>query len=171
MTRYNAVGTPEKAQISNEQIDDNFASAENTDSAESKKTDILDSPFRQLRSGKIISINVHSLPKLCETDFAYAKFSQQIKCQKPNSNQISILSSKIRPAPTPYASFDQNWNGECWIFSSTLLNTTVKETAPNYKTRYRSKFQSPIPGTLHIDLDYEPNHRKIKFTKIEVHFY
>ena len=28
MSRYNAVGTPEKAQISNEQIDDNFASTE-----------------------------------------------------------------------------------------------------------------------------------------------
>ena len=57
---------------------------------------------------------------------------------------------------------------------STSIELSVNKIKPekNYKTRYKSSFQSDRKGILYINLPQEENsNRKVRFSRLEIKFY
>ena len=128
---------------------------------------------RQLRSGKLIKINKMTLPNNYIANVYSAKWSpKNIQTEKVQSRKKSILKPTITIQPTPYADFDQIFENETWMYHSTFETKNRIPRLKNYKTRYKSSFNSSKPGTLIIQLSYPPDKNKtIKFDKIIVNFY
>jgi hypothetical protein len=130
---------------------------------------------RRLRSGRIVNINVQSLPKPYENTSKYAYFSYvppNIKKKKPVK---SCLTRTFTTEKTPYADIDQYMDIDddnvFYAYHSRFLTTPNPE--PYHKTKYSSNFQSPLPGylTIKMEADKESTAKAVKFDKIIVKFY
>ena len=173
MYRYNTAGSPERSIISTDPIQDNIIQQDTENLPQHhipNNTDIQDTK-RILRSGKIIKINVNSLPQITDTQLINATFVNNYSCSYATKILPPIIKQKFRPNPTPYASIDQIWHNNCYIFSHHIPITDHRTIRSNCKDKYCSKFQSPIPGTLFIDLEFHSTTTKVKFTNIKVNFY
>ena len=126
--------------------------------------------YKQLRSRKIIQNNNITIPTSLQNQAIKAHWNEEQQYNfKQNKNIISILKPTIRSKPTPFATVYQTFFDEQWNFEKPLNIMTIR---PNYKTRYKSSFQSQFPGTLNIDLPFETKkHSSVQFSKLTVHFY
>lgn len=166
--RYNTTGPPDVRQNSTEKVNDEFLP---------DQEEHVDLDTRKLRSGKVIPLNLTKLPKMSEVKVHSACFSHFFRpATKLTPVKIPILKPKMTPEPTPYADLEQEFCNGTWYFSTTLHENQVLTPRRNYKSRFKSKFQSPHPGTLTITLDNEYGKekfrpKKVSFKKIDVYFY
>jgi hypothetical protein len=130
---------------------------------------------RILRSGRKINISVNTLP---------IKYSEAIKAQwktLPVPHQPPMITKKpstkriatIKTPNTPYYVEEQLLDQDSFLFS-TSIELSVNKIRPekNYKTRYKSSFQSDRKGILYIELPKEKNpNKKVRFSRLEIKFY
>jgi hypothetical protein len=183
--RYNRKGNPESIKKAEETeiINQDTLSEEEQDERQepnnSSNTNDTEefSPqtARILRSGRKINISVNTLP---------AKYTDATKAQwktltvphqpttipkKPSTKRIAT----IKTPNTPYYVEEQLLNQDSFLFS-TSIELSVNKIKPekNYKTRYKSSFQSDRKGILYINLPPEENsNKKVRFSRIEIKFY
>jgi hypothetical protein len=151
-------------------IDKNIATQQSTLTDSTHSPIPLNLDYRQLRSGKIIQLNTSVYKKLQIQSigtFTLSLHSSNLKQRK----STSILTKRIHPLPTPYATIPQIFQNDIWVFTSTNSLQPSKQILPNYKKRYKSNFNSPLPGRLVLDLQPMETNRTIKFSTITVIFY
>ena len=130
---------------------------------------------RILRSGRKINISVNTLP---------TKYTDATKAQwktltvphqpttipkKPSTKRIAT----IKTPNTPYYVEEQLLEQDSFLFS-TSIELSVNKIRPekNYKTRYKSSFQSDRKGILYINLPpEEDSNKKVRFSLLEIKFY
>jgi dUTPase len=165
--RYNKSNEPEKpANYTPQQIPDEFYHP-------FKEAEDLPAPKgKVLRSGKILNNNI-SIPIPFEntTKLEWNYYNKHSPVSDYPTK--SILKPFFRPLPTPYASVDQMYCNNLWMYKSTFADHPNNLPLPNYKTRYKSSFQSKFPGTLTIKLnnDFNSDNRCVQFSELTVHFY
>jgi transposase InsO family protein len=177
--RYNRNEEPDKIKSKPLPEKDEFHSLEIAEEKDNKEEEGFTDPYniRKLRNGKIIKLYSTFSGKFPELEIRNSMFTPKKVKYMGEAKTKPILSHKIRLSPTPYADFLQKWDGELWSFSTTLTPPQFDEKLLNYKSRHKSRFQSPYTGTLQIDLEPEPIlnkapfKKKVNFTKITVHFY
>jgi hypothetical protein len=183
--RYNRKGNPEsikkaeETEIINQDTHAEEEQDERQDPDNSSNTNDTEefSPqtARILRSGRKINISVNTLP---------TKYTDATKAQwktltvphqpttipkKPSTKRIAT----IKTPNTPYYVEEQLLDQDSFLFS-TSIELSVNKIKPekNYKTRYKSSFQSDRKGILYINLPPEENsNRKVRFSRIEIKFY
>jgi hypothetical protein len=152
-----------------------------TDSAHEINQEVKDPPLRpspfetfsdlherKLRSGKIISINTFTLPGKYRNISTYSYWSYTKKTTK-NVPKKSCLTRSLCVQRTPYADIQQTYKDTCYIFHSSSNRVPRPE---NFYKKYISKFQSPLPGYLTIQLDLDQSStKKVKFKEVCVKFY
>jgi hypothetical protein len=126
--------------------------------------------YRKLRSGKSIKLNTNLFTSCPPSKTATFKQSFDIT---PVRNKIctTILKRVVLPVPTPYATITQTYDNGLWLFNSKNFHNPPNEILPNYKKRYKSNFNSPLPGQLIIDLPPQDNKALVTFSTITVNFY
>jgi hypothetical protein len=165
--RYNKSNEPEKpANYTPQQIPDEFYHP-------FKDAEDLPAPKgKVLRSGKILNNNI-SIPVPFEntTKLEWNYYNKHSPVSGYPTK--SILKPFFRPLPTPYAHVDQMYCNNLWMYKSTFADHPANLPFPNYKTRYKSSFQSKFPGTLTIQLnnDFNSDNRCVQFSELTVHFY
>ncbi|MEI7488246.1 MAG: hypothetical protein WCJ72_12720, partial [Chryseobacterium sp.] len=128
---------------------------------------------RILRSGRSISINVHTLPtKYIGERAAHWQLSDH-PVVTSDSVHIPKLLSTLQVPRTCWATFDQEPVQGLYLFHNSIEEKIPTiQPEPNYKTRYKSSFASTIKGILTIRLRNESNHaRKVRFSHLEIKFY
>jgi dUTPase len=124
---------------------------------------------RKLRSGKTISINTFTLPGKYRNDSKYS-FWSYVKRTTNQTPKRSCLTRSLTVQRTPYAEIEQKIADTCYTYHSTLDRVPHPENY--FKSKYRSKFQSPLPGYLTIQLDIAGrNSKKVQFKEVCVKFY
>jgi hypothetical protein len=125
---------------------------------------------RILRSGKVIKINTYTLPASVKNKSVAAYWSITNNNKKVHTKTKTILARTITVNRTPYADLEQYYAEDCYLFHS---QTRKMPRPENYhKTKYKSSFQSPLPGYLTIQLDQSADTKKrVKFDKICIKFY
>jgi dUTPase len=130
-------------------------------------------PFKILRSGKKIYINHLRLPH--ELAVNSVKWKDKHDLSLPLQSRITktILKKPLYPAPTPYATITQVYLNDIWVHDTTLNCDKIRSPRKNYKTRYKSNYQSAMPGTLYVKIenDFTIPKRTVQFTGVTVHFY
>ncbi len=89
--------------------------------------------------------------------------------KKPSTKRIAT----IKTPNTPYYVEEQILDQDSFLFS-TSIELSVNKIKPekNYKTRYKSTFQSDRKGILYINLPPEENSsKKVRFSRLEIKFY
>ena len=89
--------------------------------------------------------------------------------KKPSTKRIAT----IKTPNTPYYVEEQLLDQNSFLFS-TSIELSVNKIKPekNYKTRYKSSFQSDRKGILYINLPpEEESNKKVRFSRIEIKFY
>ena len=89
--------------------------------------------------------------------------------RKPSTKRIAT----IKTPNTPYYVEEQLLKQDSFLFS-TSIELSVNKIKPekNYKTRYKSSFQSDRKGILYINLPPKDNsNKKVRFSRIEIKFY
>ena len=165
LNRYNRQESPEKCQLpSSEPLDDNLYNPENPPIIPNAEN------HRKLRSGKLVKLNNISIPLAVDKDNPNLSWmSEQFYHNNANNRKKSILKPNFHPQPTPFAHVNQSYFDEQWNFEK---NLQILHIRPNYKTRYKSSFQSQFPGTLIINLPIDSKkHSSVQFSKLTVHFY
>jgi hypothetical protein len=183
--RYNRKGNPEtikkteETKIINQDTQAEEEQDERQDPDNSSNTNDTEefSPqtARILRSGRKINISVNTLP---------TKYTDATKAQwktltvpnqpttipkKPSTKRIAT----IKTPNTPYYVEEQLLDQDSFLFS-TSIELSVNKIRPekNYKTRYKSSFQSDRKGILYINLPPKENlNKKVRFSRIEIKFY
>ena len=127
----------------------------------------------KLRSGKTKGNPTLQIPVKLNNKFVHAHWTEYTSAPSlPHTNQPAkpILKNHY-PLPTPYATIIQSFSHNLWNFHNT--STSIYSTVlPNYKTRYKSSFQSKFPGTLKMKFPIDKtNHRTVQFTELTVHFF
>jgi hypothetical protein len=89
--------------------------------------------------------------------------------RKPQTKRIAT----IKTPNTPYYIEEQLLDQESFLFSTSIeLSANKIKPERNYKTRYKSSFQSDRKGILYINLPQEDEtDKKVRFSRIEVKFY
>jgi hypothetical protein len=181
MYRYNKNHLPDPAKSTN--IAETDSDTESPSGAASGPPNLKNEPLRPkppdkfsdtheriLRSGKIIKINMYTLPQKIQQQTSKAHFSYFKKSEKiPERTKRSCLTRTLVTPRTAYATHEQKYVDGRFFF-----NTRLRTPRPeNYhKKPYKSSFNSPLPGYLTLKLDTEENdHRTIKFTTVTVKFY
>jgi hypothetical protein len=184
--RYNRKGNPEsikkaeeeeiiKQDKLSEEEQDERQEPDNSSDVKENTEELSPSEERILRSGRKINISVNTLP---------AKYTSATRAQwktltvpnqppatprKPQTKRIAT----IKTPNTPYYIEEQLLDQESFLFS-TSIELSVNKIKPerNYKTRYKSSFQSDRKGILYINLPQEEEtNKKVRFSRIEVKFY
>jgi hypothetical protein len=183
--RYNRKGNPEtikktdETEIINQDTHAEEEQDERQDPDNNSKTNDTEefSPqtARILRSGRKINISVNTLPTKY-TDATRAQWKTlTIPHQpttiprKPSTKRIAT----IKTPNTPYYVEEQLLDQDSFLFS-TSIELSVNKIKPekNYKTRYKSSFQSDRKGILYINLPQEENsNKKVRFSRLEIKFY
>ena len=90
----------------------------------------------------------------------------------PRKNQTKRIAT-IKTPNTPYYIEEQLLDQESFLFSTSIeLSANKIKPERNYKTRYKSSFQSDRKGILYINLPpEEETDKKVRFFRIEVEFY
>jgi hypothetical protein len=89
--------------------------------------------------------------------------------KKPSTKRIAT----IKTPNTPYYVEEQLLDQDSFLFS-TSIELSVNKIKPekNYKTRYKSSFQSDRKGILYINLPPEEiSSKKVRFSRLEIKFY
>jgi hypothetical protein len=181
MYRYNKNHLPDQANLELskkdiEQLEDadlfNESEEENcepNDEKESSPPILSDQNERILRSGKKIKINTHTLPQKYTSEAVYSYWSYTHKRDNVKKKSSNLTRSLITQR-TPYADMEQYFEEECYFFYSNTQR--IPHPDEYYKTKYKSSFNSPLPGYLTIQLGEDTDKpKKIKFDKIIVKFY
>ncbi len=89
--------------------------------------------------------------------------------KKPSTKRIATF----KTPNTPYYVEEQLLNQDSFLFSTSIELSVIKiRPEKNYKTRYKSSFQSDRKGILYINLPQEENsNKKVRFSRLEVKFY
>jgi hypothetical protein len=183
--RYNRKGNPESVKKAEEAEiikQDTLSEGEQDERQEpdncSKTNDTEEfSPqaARILRSGRKINISVNTLP---------IKYTNATKAQwktltvphqpstlptKPSTKRIAT----IKTPNTPYYVEEQLLDQDSFLFSTSIeLSVNKIQPEKNYKTRYKSSFQSDRKGVLYINLPPEnESDKKVRFSRLEINFY
>ena len=178
MYRYNKNHLPDPIEqtLSTEDKEymENLMQKENTE--ENKEDDLhkKDVTFsgkneRILRSGKKISINTYTLPPKYKDQAIYSFWSYTYENKKRNKTN-SCLTRSLTTDRTPNADMEQYFEEDCYLFYSTTRK--IPRPEDHYKSKYRSSFNSPLPGYLYIKMDTAPKSaKKVRFDQIIVKFY
>jgi dUTPase len=183
--RYNRKGNPESIKKAEEaeiikqdtlsegeqderQEPDNRSSTSNTE-------EFSPQAARILRSGRKINISVNTLPSKYSGATKAQWKTLPVPCQpttitkKPSTKRIAT----IKTPNTPYYVEEQLLEQDSFLFS-TSIELSVNKIKPekNYKTRYKSSFQSDRKGILYINLPpEEDSNKKVRFSRLEIKFY
>jgi dUTPase len=150
--------------------DKNITTQRSTHTNSIYSPDPLNLNYRHLRSGKTIQLNTSiykSLQIQPEGTFTLSLYNSNLKQRK----SASILTKRIYPLPTPYATISQILLNNIWVFPSTNSLQPSKQILPNYKKRYKSNFKSPLPGQMVLNIQPMNTDRTVKFSTITVIFY
>jgi hypothetical protein len=130
---------------------------------------------RILRSGRKINISVNTLPTKY-TDATKAQWKTLTVPHQPTTIPRKANTKRIatiKTPNTPYYVEEQLLDQNSFLFS-TSIELSVNKIKPekNYKTRYKSSFQSDRKGILYINLPpEEESNKKVRFSRIEIKFY
>ena len=127
----------------------------------------------KLRSGKTMGKPTVQIPVNLNNKFIHAHWTDYTSVSGiPHTNSVTkpILKNHY-PQPTPYATINQSFSHDLWNFHNTTTSI-YSAVLPNYKTRYKSSFQSKFPGTLKMKFPIDKtNKRTVQFTELTVHFF
>jgi len=169
--RYNKTHQPDPPQkIDLKVAEETEKTIENTDPLRPEPYTMSPANDRILRSGKVIKINTYTLPASVKNKSVAAYWSITSNNKTANTKTKTILARTITVNRTPYADLEQYYAEDCYLFHS---HTRKMPRPENYhKTKYKSSFQSPLPGYLTIQLDQSAdNVKRVKFDKICIKFY
>ena len=174
--RYNRNHLPDpakdiKLEEKDEEDDSTTASDENGAQRPKPVQQHTDANERTLRSGKVIRINLHTLPKAVSRKIKSACFTYTLSARQKctQGKKRTCLTRSLVTPRTPYADMLQHYEEDCYFF-----NTTIRTPRPeNYhKKPYKSSFNSPLPGFLILEMDADENKgKRVRFSTITVKFY
>jgi hypothetical protein len=184
--RYNKKGNPEtvksadETEIINQSEESDKEINERHDPAHQQDTTSDVNKFseqtkRILRSGKRINISVNTLPykykPAVKAQWTTLPIPKQPYINKERSTIKRIAT--LKTPNTPYYIEEQFANNVTFSYSTSIENRMEKiKPEKNFKTRYKSSFQSDRTGILYITLPQEENStKKVRFSRIEVKFY
>jgi hypothetical protein len=187
--RYNKIGNPEKItqhseqQLLKQEESNNTADSENERPNPEHRENIptpdtqefSPASARILRSGRKINISTNTLPTAYTNAISASWSTLPTTLQPPlvpTKKRRSILSSIALPR-TPYYQKEQIFQNDQFIFSTSIENRINFITPEkNFKTRYKSSFQSDRKGILYINLPEEPTKAsRVRFSRLEIKFY
>ena len=149
------------------------ASKENSSASDLKE--FPENIQRILRSGKKIKINTSTLPPKYDnaTSAQWTKLSPPHTPVHNSPKPIRKRITTLKTPNTPYYQQEQKY-GENVYFFATSIETKLCHIKPerNFKTRYRSSFNSDRKGILYINLpEEETTAERVRFSRIEIKFY
>jgi dUTPase len=125
---------------------------------------------RKLRSGRIIKINTYTLPGKYRNQAGLAYWSYFRNKPEATAKPKSCLTRNIVTERTPYATLEQYFGTDCYLFYSDTQR--IPRPDDYHKTKYKSSFSSSLPGYLTITLAPEKdNGKRTRFGQITVKFY
>jgi hypothetical protein len=136
---------------------------------ENGKITLSDKNERILRSGKKISINTHTLPRKYRDEAIYSFWSYTY-AQNSKKPKSSCLTRSLVTKRTPNADMEQYFEDGIYLFYSNTRR--IPRPEDYYKSKYKSSFNSSLPGYLKIQIEAAPEKaKKVRFDQILVKFY
>jgi dUTPase len=183
--RYNRQGKPEHIKNTdigtvNDEIEEDPATTEPLQKPFShlqppNHEDFSTETTKILRSGKKINVKVHSLHQKYATAMS-AHWSTLPVPAQPMITALPKIRNRVqsmKTPSTPYYVLEQEECSDIYLFHNSTTQK-IHNTRPekNYKTRYRSTFQSDKKGILVINLKSEPTTAtRVRFSRLEIKFY
>jgi hypothetical protein len=136
---------------------------------DNEKVTLSDKNERILRSGKKISINTHTLPRKYRDEAIYSFWSYTY-AQNSKKPKSSCLTRSLVTKRTPNADMEQYFEDGIYLFYSNTRR--IPRPEDYYKSKYKSSFNSSLPGYLKIQIEAAPEKaKKVRFDQILVKFY